>query len=102
MKCPMCDAVMREINRRGVHIDVCPECKGVWLDRGELEKIIAASREDFDDYAPRQRDYPSPARGGDHPQREPSHDHHKYDHHKYGYHKPKKKRFFEEIFEIFD
>ncbi len=32
---------MKEVERRGVLIDVCPECRGVWLDRGELEKLLA-------------------------------------------------------------
>jgi len=40
MKCPVCDAPLRAIQKHGVEIDICPECKGVWLDRGELEKII--------------------------------------------------------------
>jgi hypothetical protein len=34
---------MREIERRGVEIDVCPECKGVWLERGELDKLLEAA-----------------------------------------------------------
>lgn len=41
MKCPICidvDLVMSE--RSGVEIDYCPKCRGVWLDRGELDKII--------------------------------------------------------------
>jgi Zn-finger nucleic acid-binding protein len=41
MKCPACtepDLVMTE--RQGVEIDYCPKCRGVWLDRGELDKII--------------------------------------------------------------
>ena len=41
MKCPVCknkDLVMSE--RSGIEIDYCPECRGVWLDRGELDKII--------------------------------------------------------------
>lgn len=42
MRCPLCDVAMREVERRGVRIDVCPECRGVWLDRGELEKLLAA------------------------------------------------------------
>ena len=46
MKCPLCDVPMREVNRRGVQIDVCPECKGVWLDRGELEKLIEVSEQE--------------------------------------------------------
>ncbi|MGQ9712690.1 MAG: TFIIB-type zinc ribbon-containing protein [Desulfotomaculales bacterium] len=36
---------MKEVERRGVLIDLCPECKGVWLDKGELGKLLAASRE---------------------------------------------------------
>ncbi|MFZ5823653.1 MAG: zf-TFIIB domain-containing protein, partial [Bacillota bacterium] len=42
MRCPMCNVAMREVDRRGVRIDVCPECRGVWLDGGELEKLLAA------------------------------------------------------------
>ncbi len=46
MKCPICDDVrMREVDKNGVHIDVCPECKGVWLDRGELDKLMTGVRE---------------------------------------------------------
>ena len=40
MNCPTCDTRMRIVNKYGVEIDICPDCKGVWLDRGELEKII--------------------------------------------------------------
>lgn len=40
MNCPVCDAPLRAIQKYGVEIDICPGCKGVWLDRGELEKII--------------------------------------------------------------
>jgi len=48
MKCPVCttsNLVMSE--RQGVEIDYCPDCRGVWLDRGELDKIIerAAAQE---------------------------------------------------------
>ncbi len=51
MKCPLCDVTMRPVQRRGVEIDICPECRGVWLDRGELDKILASSdawESDFD------------------------------------------------------
>ena len=44
MKCTVCkdvDLVMSE--RQGVEIDYCPSCRGVWLDRGELDKIIEKS-----------------------------------------------------------
>ena len=37
--CPVCRGSMREVNREGVMIDTCTQCRGVWLDRGELEKL---------------------------------------------------------------
>ena len=41
MKCPVCpDIVLVMMNRQGVEIDHCSQCRGVWLDRGELEKLI--------------------------------------------------------------
>jgi Zn-finger nucleic acid-binding protein len=40
MKCPVCDEQLREVERQGVQVDICPSCKGVWLDRGELDKIL--------------------------------------------------------------
>lgn len=51
MKCPRCDgAELDEREREGVTVDVCRACRGVWLDRGELEKILArAARYDEDD-----------------------------------------------------
>lgn len=46
MKCPVChDVRMREVEKDGVLIDVCPDCKGVWLDRGELEKLMNEVRQ---------------------------------------------------------
>lgn len=45
MQCPVCDDRMKEVERLGVSIDICPGCKGVWLDRGELEKIIAMGQQ---------------------------------------------------------
>lgn len=40
MNCPVCDAPLRTIEKYGVDVDICTGCKGVWLDRGELEKIL--------------------------------------------------------------
>ena len=46
MKCPVCDNVrMREVQKDDVLIDVCPDCKGVWLDRGELDKLMKGVHE---------------------------------------------------------
>ena len=40
MKCPNDGATLTMSERSGVEIDYCPECRGVWLDRGELDKIL--------------------------------------------------------------
>lgn len=40
--CPNDNAAMTTVNRSGVEFDMCPACRGVWLDRGELEKMIEA------------------------------------------------------------
>lgn len=37
LMCPNCNEGMQEVTRNDVHIDVCPRCRGVWLDHGELE-----------------------------------------------------------------
>ncbi len=40
MKCPVDGTALLITDRSGVEIDYCPQCRGVWLDRGELDKII--------------------------------------------------------------
>ena len=40
MKCPKCQADLMISDRQGIEIDFCPQCRGVWLDRGELDKIV--------------------------------------------------------------
>lgn len=41
MKCPVCKNVtLLMTEKHGIEIDYCPECRGIWLDRGELDKII--------------------------------------------------------------
>lgn len=47
MKCPHCtDTVLVMTERQGVEIDYCPGCRGVWLDRGELDKLIERAARD--------------------------------------------------------
>lgn len=41
--CPNDSGAMQTVQRSGVEFDICPTCRGVWLDRGELEKLMAAS-----------------------------------------------------------
>lgn len=43
MKCPVDGADLAMSDRQGIEIDYCPQCRGVWLDRGELDKIIERS-----------------------------------------------------------
>lgn len=62
MQCPVCkDTALVMTERQGIEIDYCPNCRGVWLDRGELDKII-------DRAAPAQAAQPAPA-----PQAAPTH-----------------------------
>jgi len=46
MKCPIDDTELAMSERHGIEIDYCPKCRGVWLDRGELDKIIEQSASD--------------------------------------------------------
>jgi uncharacterized protein len=41
--CPNCRVALAVSERHGIEIDYCPQCRGVWLDRGELDKIIEGS-----------------------------------------------------------
>ena len=43
MQCPVCRVPLSMSDRQGIEIDYCPQCRGVWLDRGELDKIIERS-----------------------------------------------------------
>jgi len=46
MKCPIDNTELAMADRQGIEIDYCPKCRGVWLDRGELDKIIERSSDD--------------------------------------------------------
>ena len=95
MKCPKCEVVVNEVTRAGVLVDVCPRCLGMWLDRGELEKIATRLREverDHDD------DYRY-ARSAEHGRGPDSY--RKYDDDDDPRRYPKKKRW-SDLFEIFD
>lgn len=64
MNCPRCEnTTLDERDRDGVTIDVCKTCRGVWLDRGELEKLIARTTAEFDEQRP--RGIPEPGRHRD-------------------------------------
>ncbi|HET6336720.1 MAG TPA: zf-TFIIB domain-containing protein [Polyangiales bacterium] len=54
MHCPRCETnQLDERDRDGVTVDICRSCRGVWLDRGELEKLIARTTAELDEYEQR-------------------------------------------------
>jgi Zn-finger nucleic acid-binding protein len=62
MKCPVCDVPLSISSREGVEIDFCPQCRGVWLDRGELDKVIERASASL---APAPAPAPARSPGGD-------------------------------------
>lgn len=98
MKCPVCPSVNLVMSdRQGVEIDYCPECRGVWLDRGELDKIIerSASRETLSTPPSSQHSH-QPG----YPQQQHYGKNHAPDYHHGHGHKPyRKKSFLEELFD---
>ena len=98
---------MRQYERSGVHVDQCTECRGIFLDRGELEKLVdaEASWNSAQAAPPSPAPVPAPSRPqpGYQPQPYQSgydqrYDSHHDQHHGYG-HKKKRKSFFEDLFD---
>ena len=63
MKCPVCNETLTMSERQGVEIDFCPKCRGVWLDRGELDKILAREAA-LEAPGPGREERPRPERDG--------------------------------------
>jgi uncharacterized protein len=92
MPCPVCKIPLVMSDRQGVEIDYCPQCRGVWLDRGELDKII--ERSSVEQAPPQPRASASPQ--AEYVPQDFSH------HQGFGHHNPYKKRkksFLEELFD---
>src|SRR5690606_33998223 len=102
LMCPNDNAAMQTLERNGVQFDMCPSCRGVWLDRGELEKLMEAATAEGRAAAPPAAPQAAPQPWGQPPQpayREPPRHHddrYRDDNYKYR----KKKR--DSIFDIFD
>ena len=96
MPCPVCKVPLVMSDRQGVEIDYCPQCRGVWLDRGELDKIIERSAAaDMPSQPVPAPQAPAP-QGGFAPQGYPM-QHQGYGH---GYpYKKRRKSFLEELFD---
>lgn len=85
MNCPVCSVALVMSERQNVEIDYCPQCRGVWLDRGELDKIIERASAEQPQMAPLQASAPS---------------HQPYpQHHGTPYYKKRRKSFLEELFD---
>ena len=94
--CPTCRVSLTMSERQGIEIDYCPQCRGVWLDRGELDKIIERS-EGASTAAPRPQAAPPPQQ----PQyRDRDYGERGYDDRTYG--KPHKKKYKSFLSELFD
>lgn len=66
MKCPVCkDTNLLMSERQGIEIDYCPQCRGVWLDRGELDRLIERSLEGAPAPAAAASQRPAPQRPSD-------------------------------------
>lgn len=102
LMCPNCDASMQAVQRASVEFDMCPQCRGVWLDRGELEKLMAMERGEPQAATPRLPDYDRPPERSDpRSDRRPDYRHDdERRHHDQGRYGHKKKRF--DLFDIFD
>ena len=91
MQCPNDQTTLLMTERQGLEIDYCPTCRGIWLDRGELDKLIAASSAPSPDYPQQQ------------PQARPAEQHYQQpykqhdDHH---YKKRKKESFIGDLFDF--
>ncbi|SFH34833.1 TFIIB-type zinc ribbon-containing protein [Pedobacter insulae] len=59
MKCPSCNETLLMTEKRGVEIDYCPNCRGIWLDRGELEKIMDNTADHYSRKDNYEKDYKS-------------------------------------------
>ncbi|OPA81166.1 hypothetical protein BVG16_02190 [Paenibacillus selenitireducens] len=101
MNCPVCnDMRMREIQKDGILIDVCPQCKGVWLDRGELEKLMSGVREIRQDFNQWNDQRETKSRDDYYPQQSQDSSHH---HNTPHYNKHKKKKSVLDVFgDLFD
>jgi len=89
MNCPLCNVTLQIAERQGVEIDFCPKCRGIWLDRGELDKIMERANREMDEglrrYGRQEGDY------------DRHHDRHHDHDDEYGHHK--RKSFLHDLFD---
>lgn len=96
MKCPHCNETLLMTERYNIEIDYCPSCRGIWLDKGELDKMLAYAEEK---YKAGQQSFESDQ---PYPGHQPSWPKHEGDDNKHHpkYHKHKRKGFLGELFDF--
>lgn len=110
MKCPNDNTTLQMSDRNGIEIDYCPECRGIWLDRGELDKLIERAGSHYAGGAPAFSQQPQasqhqPAQhygdDDDYYKQQRHHDSHgHHDDHHNGHHKKKKEGFLDDLFDF--
>lgn len=92
MICPRCNTNLSVSNTQGIEIDYCPNCRGVWLDKGELEKIIERSN---------QYSMPFSEHGHQFNHHDNHHDNYRQDnHYRYSHHSTHRKGFLSDLFDF--
>jgi len=97
MKCPTCNETLLMTERNKIEIDYCPVCRGIWLDRGELDKMLEYAEQKHQSSQQEQPPQPYPDLKKDQPQYYKNEDHYK---HNPNYHKHHKKKGF--LGDLFD
>jgi Zn-finger nucleic acid-binding protein len=107
--CPKCQGRMRSYERSGVTVDQCGDCRGIFLDRGELERLVEAEQgwqrrhgsfrerdRDYERERDREPSFPFPFGGHDRHDDDDDDDRRRYGH---GSHRRRKRSFFDELFD---
>ena len=97
MQCPVDNTTLVMSDRQGIEIDYCPQCRGVWLDRGEIDKIIERSQGQVSSAPASQPTYGGQTQS--HTQHRDYDDDNTYYRGQQGHHKKHKESWFSEIFD---
>jgi Zn-finger nucleic acid-binding protein len=102
MKCPNCNETLLMTERNNIEIDYCPSCRGIWLDKGELDKMLEYAEEKYKSAGQPQNQQNQNQQHNQQTWQKYDNDHYKNDHHKYNPHhqKPHKKKGF--LGDLFD
>lgn len=100
MDCPVCDVTLSISSREGVEIDFCPQCRGVWLDRGELDKIIDRAATSFAPAGDAGARVPGDDRAARHDTRRDDRDDDRRPYDERSYRRKKRRSFLDDIFDF--